>query len=58
MRIIRFMNTEGQIYYGCQYNGTTATIILGDIFTTMAMTTRRVVVREFSEIPRFGMETI
>ncbi len=46
MRIIRFKGSEGQIYCGCQYNGVTATVIKGDIFSSMEMTTRRVVVKE------------
>jgi len=46
MRIIRFKGIEGQIHCGCQYSGTTATIIKGDIFTSMEVTTRRVVVKE------------
>jgi 2-keto-4-pentenoate hydratase/2-oxohepta-3-ene-1,7-dioic acid hydratase in catechol pathway len=46
MRIIRFKSMEGQIYTGCQYNGTTATVILGDIFSAMEVTNRRVVVKE------------
>jgi 2-keto-4-pentenoate hydratase/2-oxohepta-3-ene-1,7-dioic acid hydratase in catechol pathway len=46
MRIIRFKGIEGQVYCGCQYNGTTAAVIKGDIFTAMEVTNRRVVVKE------------
>lgn len=46
MRIIRFKGLEGQVYTGCQYNGTTATVIRGDIFSGMEVTNRRVVVKE------------
>ncbi len=46
MRIIRFKGTEGQVLCGCQYNGTTATVIKGDVFSSMEITNRRVVVKE------------
>ncbi len=46
MRIIRFRGTEGQVHCGCQYNGITATIINGDIYSGMEVTNRRVVVKD------------
>jgi 2-keto-4-pentenoate hydratase/2-oxohepta-3-ene-1,7-dioic acid hydratase in catechol pathway len=46
MRTVRFKDTEGKVYTGCRYDGTTALVIRGDIFSGMEVTDQRLVVRE------------
>ncbi|MDR3629929.1 MAG: fumarylacetoacetate hydrolase family protein [Desulfocapsaceae bacterium] len=46
MRIVRFRDENGQQHTGCQYNGTTATVIRGDIFSGMEVTNQKVAVRQ------------
>jgi 2-keto-4-pentenoate hydratase/2-oxohepta-3-ene-1,7-dioic acid hydratase in catechol pathway len=46
MRIVRFKSTEGQAFTGCQFNGRTATVIRGDVFSGMEVTNQRIVVKE------------
>ena len=46
MRIVRFKDTEGQVRTGCRFNGKTAMLIRGDIFSGMEVTDQRVGVQE------------
>jgi 2-keto-4-pentenoate hydratase/2-oxohepta-3-ene-1,7-dioic acid hydratase in catechol pathway len=46
MRIVRCKGNEGQIFTGCQFNKTTATVIRGDIFSGIEVTNQKVVVKE------------
>jgi 2-keto-4-pentenoate hydratase/2-oxohepta-3-ene-1,7-dioic acid hydratase in catechol pathway len=46
MRIVRFKGIEGKVYSGCHFNGAAATVIRGDIFSSMEITNRRIAVKE------------
>ena len=46
MRIVRFKAPDGQLFTGCQFNGTTATVIRGDIFSEIQVTNQKVEVKE------------
>ena len=46
MRIVRFKGAEGRVYTGCRYDGKTAMVIRGDIFSGIEVTDQRVGVRE------------
>jgi 2-keto-4-pentenoate hydratase/2-oxohepta-3-ene-1,7-dioic acid hydratase in catechol pathway len=46
MRIIRFTGTDGQVYAGSEYDGSTAAVIQGDIYSKVQVTDRRIAVQE------------
>jgi 2-keto-4-pentenoate hydratase/2-oxohepta-3-ene-1,7-dioic acid hydratase in catechol pathway len=46
MRIVRFKDAEGKVFTGCRFNGKTAMLIRGDIYSGMELTDQWVEVRE------------